>query len=74
MGRSLETFMAPILEGQKHPSEKLSITTKDVNLAKTVLTIVRAELKNWGYSSSEITPVSDSWGECVLQIEVKQGD
>lgn len=54
--------------------EKLSITTKDLLFSKTILTIIRGELVNWGYTTTEIQADMDSWGDGILQIEVSNGD
>lgn len=54
--------------------EKISITTKDILFSKTILTIIKGELVNWGYTTTEIQADMDSWGDGVLKIEVSNGE
>lgn len=42
--------------------------------SKTILTIIKGELVNWGYTTTEIQADMDSWGDGVLKIEVSNGE
>lgn len=53
--------------------ERLTITTKNPQLSKTLMTIIRGELTNWGYVITEPNLVYEAtWGDGVIEMEVKQ--